>query len=631
MVSYQFINNTIFEQQTTMINRLRHYTEWIRNISEKIPKQRLILLLSLIVGILSGFAAVILKNMVFFMTRLLIRSLDIHSVSIVYFAFPFFGLVMTVLFVRLVLKEKRLQGITRILYAISKKSSKLKLQDTYSSLVASTLTVGSGGSVGLESPIVLSGSAIGSNISRFFRLNYKTMTLLLGCGAAGATAGIFSAPVAAVVFALEILMIDLTTWSIIPLLISAVAGTAVSWLFLRDGAAFAFTVMDPLVIHNLPFYILLGLITGVISLYFVKGTKKIENWIDLLGKVYIVYDIKLKRFRRKKTAGKYSGTIRQLVIGGTILGIIIFLLPPLYGEGYEALNMILTGQSHELVNSSFFYGTQNNIYLLITFLFLVMIFKVIAMAITTGSGGIGGIFAPSLFMGGVSGYIIATVFNMFPFFSVSNKNFVVAGMAGVLAGVMHAPLTAIFLITETTGGYNLFLPITLTGAFSFVVSKLAEPNSIYTDRLAKRGELITHNKDKAVLTLLQTNDLIETDFTPIYTDYTLRNLVESFTASKRNIFPVIDHNSILKGIVYIDNIRPQLFETSLYDTTLISDLMTSVPICIEVNTRMEKVMDIFETTQSWNLPVVDKGKYVGFLSKSKIFSAYRNQLQDFYD
>lgn len=326
-----------------MINRLRHCTEWIRNISEKIPKQRLILLLSLIVGILSGFAAVILKNMVFFMTRLLIRSLDIHSVSIVYFAFPFFGLVMTVLFVRLVLKEKRLQGITRILYAISKKSSKLKLQDTYSSLVASTLTVGSGGSVGLESPIVLSGSAIGSNISRFFRLNYKTTTLLLGCGAAGATAGIFSAPVAAVVFALEILMIDLTTWSIIPLLISAVAGTAVSWLFLRDGAAFSFTVMDPLVIHNLPFYILLGLITGVISLYFVKGTKKIENWIDLLGKVYIVYDIKLKRFRRKQTAGKYSGTIRQLVIGGTILGIIIFLLPPLYGEGYEALNMILTG------------------------------------------------------------------------------------------------------------------------------------------------------------------------------------------------------------------------------------------------------------------------------------------------
>lgn len=614
-----------------MINRFRKYTESIRNISKKIPKQRFILLLSLIIGILSGFAAVLLKNMVFFMTRLLVRSLDIHSVNIVYFAFPFFGLVLTVLFVRLVLKEKSLQGITRILYAISKKGSKLKVQDTYSSLIGSTLTVGAGGSVGLESPIVLSGSAIGSNISRFFRLNYKTTTLLLGCGAAGATAGIFSAPVAAVVFALEILMIDLTTWSIIPLLISAIAGTAVSWLFLRDGAAFAFTVMDPFVIHSLPYFVLLGLITGVISLYFVKGTKKIENWMDLLGKVHLVYNSKRKKLVWKQTTGKYTGTIRQLIVGGSILGIIIFLLPPLYGEGYEALNMILTGRSHELANSSFFYGTQDNIYLLITFLFLVMIFKVIAMAITTGSGGVGGMFAPSLFMGGVSGYIVATIFNMFPFISVSNKNFVVAGMAGVLAGVMHAPLTAIFLITETTGGYSLFLPISLTAAFSFVVSKLAEPNSIFTDRLAKRGELITHNKDQAVLTLLQTNDLIETDFTPIYTDYTLRNLVDSFSLSKRNIFPVIDHDSILKGIVYIDNIRPQLFKSELYDTTLVSDLMSEVPVSIEMDTRMEKVMDMFESTQSWNLPVVNRGKYIGFLSKSKIFSAYRNQLQDFYD
>lgn len=614
-----------------MINRFSQYTESVRNISERIPKQRLILVLSLVVGVLSGLAAVLLKNMVFFMTQILMRSLDIHSVNIVYFAFPFFGLVLTVLFVRLILKEKKLQGITRILYAISKRGSKLKVQDTYSSLVASTLTVGFGGSVGLESPIVLSGSAIGSNIGHFFRLNYKTTTLLLGCGAAGATAGIFSAPVAAVVFALEILMIDLTTWSIIPLLISAVAGTAVSWLFLRDGAAFAFTIMDPLVIHNLPFYVLLGFITGIISIYFVKGTKKVENWVDLLSRIHLKYDSKKKRFVRKKITDKYKGTIRQLIIGGSILGIIIFLLPPLYGEGYEALNMILTGRSHDLVNSSFFYGTQENIYLLITFLFLVMIFKVIAMAITTGSGGVGGIFAPSLFMGGVSGYIIATIFNLFPFFSVSNKNFVVAGMAGVLAGVMHAPLTAIFLITETTGGYNLFLPISLTAAFSFVVSKWVEPNSIYTDRLAKRGELITHNKDQAVLTLLQTNDLIETDFYPIYTDYTLRDLVECFSKSKRNIFPVIDNLSMLQGIVYIDNIRPQLFKTDLYDTILISDLMSPVLISIEMNTRMEKVMEIFESSQSWNLPIVDKGKYIGFLSKSKIFSAYRNQLQDFYD
>lgn len=614
-----------------IVSKFRKYIEFLRNISTKIPKQRLIILLSLVVGTLSGLAAVLLKNMVFAMTRLLVKSLDIHSVNIVYFAFPFFGLVLTVLFVRLVLKEKKLQGITRILYAISKKGSKLKIQDTYSSLVASTLTVGAGGSVGLESPIVLSGSAIGSNIGRFFRLNYKTTTLLLGCGAAGATAGIFSAPVAAVVFALEILMIDLTTWSIIPLLIAAVSGTAVSWLLLRDGAAFSFTVMDPLVIHNLPFYVLLGLITGIVSIYFVKGTKKIENWMDMLGKIDISYDKRRKRFVKKHISGKYTGIVRQLIVGGSILGIIIFLLPPLYGEGYEALNMILTGHSHELVNSSFFYGTQDNIYLLITFLFLVMIFKVIAMAITTGSGGVGGIFAPSLFMGGVSGYIVATIFNMVPFFSVSSKNFVVAGMAGVLAGVMHAPLTAIFLITETTSGHGIFLPITLTAAFSFVVSKLVEPNSIYTDRLAKRGELITHNKDKAVLTLLQTNDLIETDFTPIHSDQTLRELTHCFSESKRNIFPVINKSSELVGIIYIDNIRPKLFQSELYDSVSASDLMSPVSTCIELGTRMEKVMEVFEKTNSWNLPVVNKGKYVGFLSKSKIFSAYRIQLQDFYD
>ncbi|SHF68925.1 chloride channel protein [Dysgonomonas macrotermitis] len=614
-----------------IVSKFRKYIEFLRNISTKIPKQRLIILLSLVVGTLSGLAAVLLKNMVFAMTRLLVKSLDIHSVNIVYFAFPFFGLVLTVLFVRLVLKEKKLQGITRILYAISKKGSKLKIQDTYSSLIASTLTVGAGGSVGLESPIVLSGSAIGSNIGRFFRLNYKTTTLLLGCGAAGATAGIFSAPVAAVVFALEILMIDLTTWSIIPLLIAAVSGTAVSWLLLRDGAAFSFTVMDPLVIHNLPFYVLLGLITGIVSIYFVKGTKKIENWMDMLGKIDISYDRRRKRFVKKHISGKYTGIVRQLIVGGSILGIIIFLLPPLYGEGYEALNMILTGHSHELVNGSFFYGTQDNIYLLITFLFLVMIFKVIAMAITTGSGGVGGIFAPSLFMGGVSGYIVATIFNMVPFFSVSSKNFVVAGMAGVLAGVMHAPLTAIFLITETTSGHGIFLPITLTAAFSFVVSKLVEPNSIYTDRLAKRGELITHNKDKAVLTLLQTNDLIETDFTPIHSDQTLRELTHCFSESKRNIFPVINKSSELVGIIYIDNIRPKLFQSELYDSVSASDLMSPVSTCIELGTRMEKVMEVFEKTNSWNLPVVNKGKYVGFLSKSKIFSAYRIQLQDFYD
>ena len=484
--------------------------------------------------------------------------------------------------------------------------------------------------MGLESPIVLSGSAIGSNIGRFFHLNYKTTTLLLGCGAAGATAGIFSAPVTAVLFALEILMIDLTTWSIIPLLISAVAGTAVSWLFLREGVAYSFTVMDPLVIHNLPYYALLGMIAGLISVYFVKGTKKIELWMEMLGKIDYSYDKKQRKFIKRIISNPRFGSIRRLIIGGTILGILIFLLPPLYGEGYEALNLILTGRSHELLNSSFFYGTDN-VYYLILFLSLVMVFKVIAMAVTTGSGGVGGIFAPSLFMGGLSGYVLALIFNLFPFCSVSSKNFVLAGMAGVLSGVMHAPLTAIFLIIETTGGYGLFLPISLTAAFSLVISKYLEPNTINNDRLARRGELITHNKDKAVLILLHTNDLIEKDFTVLHPQQTLRDFVSVFPESSRNIYPVTDDEGFFEGIVYLDDIRYILFKTQLYDQITIGKLMKRVPVVIETNTRMEKVMDLFEKTGSWNLPVVEQGKYIGFLSKSRIFSAYRNQLQGFYE
>lgn len=607
------------------------YVEKIRNIPTKVPKHRFIIFLSLVVGVLSGLAAVLLKNMVLLMTQILTRSLDIHSVNFAYFAFPFIGLVLSVIFVRYILRERNSLGITRILYIISKKKSKLKLQDTYSPLIASTFTVGSGGSVGLESPIVLSGSAIGSNIGHFFHLDYKTKTLLIGCGAAGATAGIFSAPVAAVLFALEILMIDLTTWSIIPLLISAVSGTAISWLFLRDGAAFSFTVLDPLIIKNLPYYVLLGLIMGFVSLYFVKATKKIENGMELIGKVYYKYDIRKRKVIKNAIKNQHLGVIIKLLIGGTVLGGIVFLLPPLYGEGYEALNLILTGRSDELLNSSFFYGMRGNVYLLITFLILVVIFKVIAMAITTGSGGVGGMFAPSLFVGGASGYVIALVFNLFPFISASSKNFVVAGMAGVLAGVMHAPLTAIFLITETTGGYSLFLPISLTAAFAFVVSKLSESNSIFTDRLAKRGQLITHNKDQAVLTLLQTIDLIETDFIPICVDQNLSSLVTNFTQSKRNIFPVLDRTMNLVGIVNIDNFRSLLFEVDLYDSTKISDIMDPNIISIEINMHMEKVMELFESTNSWNLPVIDNDKYVGFLSRSRIFSAYRNQLQGFYD
>ena len=603
----------------------------IQWITENVPLQRLIVLLSFLIGIIAGLAAVILKNTVHLTSQFLTHGLDIKSVNLLYFALPFIGILITVLYVKYFVKEDIVHGISRVLYSISKKNSRLTPKTMWSSMIGSTFTVGFGGSVGLESPIVTTGAAIGSNIGQWFGLNYKTTTLLLGCGAAGAIGGIFSAPVAAVVFALEVLMLDLTTWSIIPLLISAVTGTAISYVLMGEGAVFGFTVMDPLAIGNLPYYVLLGFFTGIISIYFTRGTKRIETLMDRLGKVYFRWDKAQKRFVREKIVGKKTLIFQQLVIGGTLLGLLIFLCPPLFGEGYEGLKMILSGNSADLANGSIFYPMKDNQYWLLAFLFLVLVLKVIAMAVTTGSGGVGGIFAPTLFMGGVSGYILANILNMIPILSVSDKNFVLAGMAGVMAGVMHAPLTAIFLIAEITGGHGLFLPLSFTAAFSFITSRYFEPHSIYTSRLAKRGELITHDKDKAILTLLRTNKLIETDFVTVHPEQTLGDMVKIISKSKRNIFPVIDSHSKFVGVVLLDNIRSIIFQPDQYKNVLISELVTPTPILIELNETMESVMDKFEKTGAWNLPVVDCGKYVGFLSKSKIFSSYRHLLQQFYE
>ena len=603
----------------------------IQWITEKISLQRLIILLSFLIGIVAGLAAVVLKNTVHFTARLLTHGLDISSVNPLYFALPLIGILITVLYVKYFVKEDIVHGISRILYSISKKNSQLSPRNMWSSMIGATFTVGFGGSVGLESPIVTTGSAIGSNIGQWFKLNYKTTTLLLGCGAAGAIGGIFSAPVAAVVFALEVLMLDLTTWSIIPLLISAVTGTAISYMLMGEGAVFHFAVMDPLVLGNLPYYIVLGLFTGIISIYFTKGTKRIEALMERIGKNYFRWDKARKRFVREEIIGKKTLIFQRLIIGGSLLGLIIFLCPPLFGEGYEGLKMILSGHSADLANGSVFYHVKDNQYWLLAFLCLVLVLKVIAMSVTTGSGGVGGIFAPSLFMGGVSGYILANVLNMIPIVSVSDKNFVLAGMAGVMSGVMHAPLTAIFLIAEITDGYGLFLPLSLTAAFSFVMSRYIEPHSIYTSRLAKRGELITHDKDKAILTLLRTNKLIETDFVTVHPEQTLGDLVKIISNSKRNAFPVVDSHSKFIGVVLLDNIRSMIFQPDRYRDVYVSELITPAPALIEVNESMESVMDKFEKTGAWNLPVVEHGKYIGHLSKSKIFSSYRHLLQQFYE
>jgi CIC family chloride channel protein len=603
-------------------------TQWI---TRNIPNQRLIVLLSAIIGILTGLAAVLLKNIVHELTRFFTGTIHLHSANWLYFVLPFAGILLTVLFVKFFVKEDIVHGITRILFSISKRNSRLQSHNTYSSMIGSSLTVGFGGSAGLESPIVLTGSAIGSGIGQWFRLNYNTTTLLVGCGAAGAIGGIFSAPVAAVVFALEVLMLDLTTASIIPLLISAITATAVSWLLMGKGVVFSFTVMDPLILKNLPYYIVLGFFTGFISIYFTRITKYIERMMDKMGKIYFRWDKSAGRFVKEEITGKKVLIFQRLFIGSAVVGLLIFICPPLFGEGYEALKMILSGNSADLLDNSIFSSLKNDHAWLLVFLSAVLLLKVIAMAVTTGSGGVGGIFAPTLFMGGVSGFILANVINKIPIFWVSDKNFVLAGMAGMMAGVMHAPLTAIFLITDITGGHALFLPISLTAAFAFITSQYIEPHSIYTSRLAKRGELITHDKDKAILTLLKTNKLIEKDFICVRPENTLGDLVKCISKSKRNIFPVIDHNTNFIGVVLLDNIRDIIFDPQQYKITTVSELLTPAPAKIEAGETMDAVMDKFEKTGAWNLPVVENKKYIGFLSKSKIFSSYRHLLQQFYE
>lgn len=574
----------------------------IRNTSQR----KLVLGASLIIGLLTGFAAILLKNTVHFTNTLLREILLIETENYIYLAFPLIGILLTVLFVRYVVKDSISHGVAKVLHSISRKKGQLEGHNSYSSMLASTLTVGFGGSVGLEAPIVLTGASIGSNLGKMLKLNHQTLILLIGCGATGAIAGIFKSPIAAMIFSLEVLMLDLTMWMVIPLLISAVTAASVSTFLLGKGAVFYFTLQDPFVIHNLPYYVLLGIITGLISVYFTRGSIMIE------GKMKAI-----------------SSPFKRLFIGGIVLGTLIFLFPPLYGEGYETMKSLLGGNITELANGSLFFPFKDQIWLFLGFLLLVLIFKVVAMAVTTGSGGVGGIFAPSLYMGGITGFVVATILNQFSFINVSVRNFSLVGMAGIMAGVMHAPLTAIFLIAEITGGYALFIPLIVTSTISYLTIKYFEPHSIYARRLAQRGELLTHHKDKTVLTLLRLGGVVETDHRTLHPENSLGELVKIISASNRNVFPVVDKNFELLGIVLLDNIREIIFKPDLYDSVKVNDIMIFPPAVVSVSESMDEVMKKFEKTGAWNLPVIDGNIYIGFVSKSKIFSAYRKVLLQF--
>ncbi len=574
--------------------------------AEVIDNVNLVYILSLVVGLLSALAAALLKNTIHYTNKILTEGISIESGGYLYLAYPVIGMFLTLLFVRYIVKDKISHGISRILYAISKKKSYLKTHNTWSSIVASTLTIGFGGSVGAEAPIVLTGSTIGSVIGRFFKLNYRTVTLLIGCGAAGAVAGIFKAPIAGIVFTLEILMLDLTISSIVPLLISSVTAATVAYFLMGDKVLLTFNVTEAFNISNIPWYIVLGIGSGLVSLYFSKMTIYLENIYEKISNVYV-----------------------RLLAGGVVLGGLIFLFPPLYGEGYDSLKMLLQGDISSFAGSGIFSNISNNFWSLTLFIAGLVFLKVLASSSTNGAGGVGGIFAPTLFLGGVNGYLIAGLLKNFFNVNLPDNRFVLVGMAGVMAGVMHAPLTAIFLIAEITGGYDLLIPLIITATIAFITVRSFERHSIYHVQLARRGELITHDKDKAVLTQMDWKKEIEMDLSKVNPGDTLGDLVKVISKSKRNIFPVVDEYNILEGVVSLDEVREIMFNSELYDTITIRDLMTIPPSYIDKKENIETVMETFRKTGAWNLPVLDNGYYVGFISKSRIYTTYRELLIQF--
>lgn len=564
------------------------------------------LILGVLVGLLSGLAVVLIKNLVHFIKELLTWGFVKEFENYLYFLYPFIGLTLTVLIFSFVFKKVEGQGIPKVLYALAKNSGILKSYHILSSIITSSITVGFGGSVGLEGPTVATNSAIGSNVGQLLNLDKKTITLLLGCGVAGAMSGIFNAPIAALVFVLEVFMFDLSLTSMMPFLAASVTATLSSRMILGDNVLFSISITDPFVKSQFPYFILLGIFTGIISVYFNKCFWLIEKWFEKL---------KTKKIK--------------LVIGGLALGGILFLVPPLYGEGFETISHLLKGNYQEIVNHSLFFDHKDDILIVLGLLFGMIFLKVIATSVTISAGGIGGVFAPSLFVGATSGFVFAKTLNIFRDSHLSETNFTLVGMAGLIAGVLHAPLTSLFLIAEITKGYELIIPLMITAAIAYLTSKYFVSHSIYAMQLAKRGELITRHKDKAVLTVMNLKKEIETNFNSVQLDASLRDLLAVVESSNRNLFPVLDSENTLIGIISLDDIRDIMFKSEKYDNTYVEDLMTPLEDYINLSDNMDQVMQKFTETQAWNLPVVDKQKYVGFVSKSKLFNAYRKQLMDF--
>ncbi len=577
---------------------------------EKHVKERtFVIVLALVVGIVCGLAAQLLKFLIHAISGLLTTHLSATSANWLYRVLPMAGILLTVVFVRYVVKDNISHGVTRVLYAISQRKSRLKRHNMYASLVSSSITIGFGGSVGAEGPIVFTGAAIGSNLGQAFRLSPKILMILVGCGAAAGIAGIFRAPIAGMLFTLEVLMIDLTGTTIMPLLLSSIAGATVAYVMEGYSAEFFFVQSEPFLTRKIPYTILLGVFTGLVSLYFTLVMTRMESLF-----------------------GKMKQTWMKVLAGGSLLALLIFLFPPLFGEGYDAINNLLNGDTSSIVNGTLFYVDRHETWFLVLFVACVVLMKAFATSATNGAGGVGGTFAPSLFVGAMAGFLFAFCFNMFwPETGISNKNFALLGMAGVMSGVMHAPLMSIFLTAEMTGGYDLFLPLLIVSTLAYMTVRIFQPYSIYTMRLARTGELFTHDKDKAVLSLLKVDNVIERDFKTVMPEMNLKEVVDIIATSKRNLFPVVDAAGNFKGVVLLDDIRNIMFRPDLYKKMHVSRFMSTPPARIDLETPMEEVMKIFDRTHAWNLPVTDGDRYVGFVSKSKIFSSYRALLRHYTD
>lgn len=587
--------------------RLTRFLIWkYKHISDR----QFIYILSIVIGLLAGLGAVALKNLTHFIQQLLEGEFIKNIHQAFYFIFPIIGLLLVFLTIKYIIRKKVGHGIPSTLYAISKQKGIMPRHQMWASLLTAPLTVGFGGSVGLEGPTVATGAALGSNFARLFHLNQTARTLLIGCAAAGAMSSIFKAPIAAIIFAVEIFSLELTIASMIPLLLASISAVLTSYFFFGDDVLLHFQIQDKFELNDVVFYILLGISSAMASIYF--------------SKVYFAVDTFFKRFK---------SPYKRLLIGGSIIGVIVFFIPPLFGEGFETINNVLRGNIAEVITNNIFNIVSDNIWIIISLLLGLVIFKVIAMSFTFGAGGVGGVFAPTLFTGSISGYVLAMIINYSNVFShqLSLTNFAMVGMAGLMAGVLQAPLTAIFLIAEITGGYELFIPLMIVASISFLITKHYIPHNIYVSELAKRGELITHDKDKNVLMSLNIDKVIETNFISLYPEMTLGEVVNNAVAkSSRNHFPVVNEDNEFLGIVTLNDIRSIMFDKDLYDTVKVRSLMHSASdIIYYKKDSAEEILNKFKGSGAWNLVVIKDGKYYGFISKSRLLTAYRRQLINF--